>query len=142
VLFCHGTPRDDDEVVLVDTRLDKWTEALAGVPTTSARSSAAHAHALRAAGRPPAGVNAGSLGMPYGSVGSAVGPPRRRAVTLRRSAYDIEAPGRHPAACKLQDVDEWTDEYSTRATPTSPALAAFGPRDGRRDDPNPERGCD
>ena len=24
VVFCHGTPRDDNEVVLVDTRLDRW----------------------------------------------------------------------------------------------------------------------
>src|SRR5215475_12912346 len=31
VLFCHGTPRDDDEVVLVDTRLERWAEVLAGV---------------------------------------------------------------------------------------------------------------
>ena len=27
VLFCHGSPRDDDEVVLVDTRLERWAEA-------------------------------------------------------------------------------------------------------------------
>src|ERR1700728_3378678 len=32
VLFCHGTPRDDEEVVLADTRLDRWAEVLAGVP--------------------------------------------------------------------------------------------------------------
>jgi len=24
VLFCHGTPRDDEEVILVDTRLQRW----------------------------------------------------------------------------------------------------------------------
>ena len=26
VVFCHGTPRDDEEMVLVDTRLEKWAE--------------------------------------------------------------------------------------------------------------------
>ncbi|MEJ7702436.1 MAG: metallophosphoesterase family protein [Geodermatophilaceae bacterium] len=31
VLFCHGSPRDDDEVVLVDTRLERWKEALSTV---------------------------------------------------------------------------------------------------------------
>ena len=32
VVFCHGTPRDDNEVVLVDTRLERWAEAFAGLP--------------------------------------------------------------------------------------------------------------
>jgi len=32
VVFCHGTPRDDNEVVLVDTRLERWAEALADLP--------------------------------------------------------------------------------------------------------------
>src|SRR4051794_24711061 len=31
VVFCHGTPRDDDEVVLVDTRLSRWFEAFSGL---------------------------------------------------------------------------------------------------------------
>lgn len=30
VVFCHATPRDDAEVVVVDSRLDRWTEVLAG----------------------------------------------------------------------------------------------------------------
>jgi predicted phosphodiesterase len=34
VLFCHGTPRDDNEVVVVDTRLDRWAEVLADLPAT------------------------------------------------------------------------------------------------------------
>src|SRR5579875_1495442 len=33
VLFCHGSPRDDDdEVVLVDTRPQRWAEALVDLP--------------------------------------------------------------------------------------------------------------
>lgn len=30
VLFCHATPRDDEEVVLVDSRLDRWREVPRG----------------------------------------------------------------------------------------------------------------
>lgn len=30
VRFWHGTPRDDDEAVLVDTRLDRWVEVPTG----------------------------------------------------------------------------------------------------------------
>src|SRR5919112_1454022 len=26
VVFCHAPPRDEEEVVLVDSRLDRWTE--------------------------------------------------------------------------------------------------------------------
>ena len=31
VLFCHATPRRDDEFVLVDSPLPVWSRALAGV---------------------------------------------------------------------------------------------------------------
>jgi hypothetical protein len=34
VVFCHGTPRDDDEVVLVDTRLERWADAFTDLPDT------------------------------------------------------------------------------------------------------------
>lgn len=33
VLFCHATPRDDEEVVLVDSRLDRWEEVFDGLDT-------------------------------------------------------------------------------------------------------------
>lgn len=32
VMFCHATPRDDEEVVVVDSRLDRWAEILTGLP--------------------------------------------------------------------------------------------------------------
>jgi predicted phosphodiesterase len=41
VVCCHGTPRDDEEVVLVDTRLERWAEVLGGLHRPSARWSAA-----------------------------------------------------------------------------------------------------
>jgi len=92
VLFCHGTPATTTRSCWSTRALDKWTEALAGVPDdVRTIVCGAHAHALRAAGRPPAVVNAGSLGMPYGSVGAQWALLADGAVTLRRSAYDIEA---------------------------------------------------
>src|SRR5690606_41184284 len=33
VLFCHGSPRADDDVVLVDSPLQRWAEVLAGLDT-------------------------------------------------------------------------------------------------------------
>src|SRR5690349_8309832 len=32
VVFCHGTPRDAEEVGLVDTRLERWAEVFADLP--------------------------------------------------------------------------------------------------------------
>ena len=40
VLFCHGSPRDDEEVLLVDTRMQRWQEAFAACARTSGRSCA------------------------------------------------------------------------------------------------------
>lgn len=34
VLFCHATPRDDEEIALVDSTLDRWAEVLADAPDT------------------------------------------------------------------------------------------------------------
>lgn len=41
VLFWHATPRDDEEVVLVDSRMDRWAEVYADLIPRSARSCAA-----------------------------------------------------------------------------------------------------
>jgi predicted phosphodiesterase len=30
-LFCHATPRDDEGVVLADSRLERWADVLASV---------------------------------------------------------------------------------------------------------------
>jgi hypothetical protein len=35
VYFCRATPRDDEGVVLVDSRRDRWAEVLAGCPSRS-----------------------------------------------------------------------------------------------------------
>ncbi len=52
VLVCHATPRDDEEIVLVDSPVRRWSDVLSTVPdnvrTVVVRS---HAHAVRAAGR-------------------------------------------------------------------------------------------
>jgi len=44
VVFCHATPRDDEEVVVVDSRLDRWTEVLAGLPDEVMTVVCGHTH--------------------------------------------------------------------------------------------------
>ena len=134
VLFCHGTPRDDDEVVLVDTRLDKWAEVLADVPDDVRTIVCGHTHmpfVRLAHGRLI--VNAGSVGMPYGPAGAQWVLLRDGAVALRRTEYDIEAArAAIRASCRYPDIDEWTDEYLNARNSDTDALLAFGPRDGRQ----------
>jgi predicted phosphodiesterase len=133
VLFCHATPRDDEEVVVVDSRLDRWTDVLAGLPEQTMTVVCGHTHMpfVRLAHRRQI-INPGSVGMPYGRAGAHWALLADGAVTLRRTSYDIEA------ACAAigeqsdyPDVAEWTDYFLYSRASDADALGAFAPRDGR-----------
>jgi predicted phosphodiesterase len=132
VLFCHATPRDDEEIVLVDSRLDRWTEVFAGLDDTVRTVVCGHTHmpyVRLAHGRLV--VNPGSVGMPYGRTGAhwcLLGP----GADLRVTPYDIPAAiTRLTTECAYPDIAEWADYFlNSRATDVD-ALTAFGPRDGR-----------
>ena len=125
-LFCHATPRDDEEVALVDSPLDRWAAVLAGRPERTVVLGHTHMPFVRLADRVLV-VNPGSVGMPYGSTGAhwaLLGP----GVELRRTAYDVAAAcavltgGGYPAAA------EWCDAYVRATFSDRDALAAFTPR--------------
>jgi len=133
VLFCHGTPRDDNEIVLVDTRMARWAEAFADVPDEVHTIVCGHTHMpfVRLVDRRLV-VNAGSIGMPYGQVGAQWALLDHGAVALRCTAYDVEAArAAIRATCDDPGVDEWTDEYLYSRNSDAEALAVFGPGDGR-----------
>lgn len=133
VLFCHGTPRDDNEIVLVDTRLDRWAEAFADVPDEVRTVVCGHTHMpfVRLVDRRLV-VNAGSVGMSYGAVGADWVLLDRGAVTVRSTRYDVEAArAAIRETCDYPDIDEWTDEYLYARNSDAEALAVFGPGDGR-----------
>ncbi|MFG2136946.1 metallophosphoesterase family protein [Streptomyces sp. NPDC048650] len=138
VLFCHATPRDDTEVVLVDSRRDRWAEVFAGVPDAVRTVVCGHTHmpfVRLTHGRLV--VNPGSVGMPYGRAGAhwALLGPGGGAVTLRHTPFDQDAACERIAReSDLPGAAAWADTY-VRARPSAEeALAAFGPGDGRRDD--------
>ena len=94
VLFCHATPRSDEELVTRISPAARWSEVLAGVG--AALVVAGHTH--QQDDRLVSGVrfvNAGSVGLPYEGDGEARwlwiedGVPE-----LRRTAYDAPAAGR------------------------------------------------
>ncbi|WP_308290929.1 metallophosphoesterase family protein [Micromonospora sp. RL09-050-HVF-A] len=70
VLFCHATPRDDEEVVLVDSRPARWAEVFAGLPPEVRTVVCGHTHMpfTRLVDRRLV-INPGSVGMPYGGPG-------------------------------------------------------------------------
>jgi diadenosine tetraphosphatase ApaH/serine/threonine PP2A family protein phosphatase len=133
VLFCHGSPRDDNEVVLVDTRLERWAEAFAGVPAEVRTVVCGHTHMpfVRLVDRRLV-VNPGSIGMPYGRPGGHWALLRDGDVSLRRVEIDVAA----AVAAVIDgsaypDRAEWADEYIRGRASDADAIAAFGPRDGR-----------
>lgn len=132
VLFCHATPRDDEEVVLVDSRLDRWAEVFEDLPAAVETVVCGHTHmpfTRLAHGRLV--VNPGSVGMPYGRPGAhwaLLGP----GADLRRTRFDAEGAA---AAVRAQSgypqAARWAETYLTSTASDAAALAAFGPRDGR-----------
>jgi putative phosphoesterase len=133
VVFCHGTPRDDDEVVLVDTRLEKWAEVFADLPDEVRTVVCGHTHMpfVRLVDR-RAVVNPGSIGMPYGGAGGRWALLRNGEISLRRVDIDVdEAVARVVAGSTYPKRREWADCYVRSEYSDADALKAFGPRDGR-----------
>lgn len=90
VLFCHATPRSDDEIVTRDTPDEAVAEALAEVEADLVVCGHTHVQFDRRPHGAPRLVNAGSVGMPY------EGDPDARwalfgpELELRRTTYDVE----------------------------------------------------
>ena len=96
VLFCHGSPRSDEEILTVATPVDAAAEAVAGAAADVVVGGHTHQQYDRVVGSVRL-VNAGSVGLPYegrpGAFWALLGPD----VELRRSEYDV-----HRAADELE----------------------------------------
>ncbi|WP_216206046.1 metallophosphoesterase family protein [Amycolatopsis aidingensis] len=136
VLFCHATPRDDEEIVLADSAPARWLEVLDGVDPRVRTVVCGHTHMpfTRLVGGRTV-VNPGSVGMPYGTAGAhwaLLGGSAGPAIQLRRTMFDTEA------ACKsIMDtsgypgVAEWVDTFVRNPASDLEAHAVFAPLDGR-----------
>jgi predicted phosphodiesterase len=89
-LFCHGSPRSDEEILTAVTSDERLRTILAGVGERVVVCGHTHHQFDRLVGEFRV-VNAGSVGMPYearpGAYWALLGPD----VELRRSEYDIVA---------------------------------------------------
>jgi predicted phosphodiesterase len=123
VLFCHATPRRDDEIVLVDSAPGRWDTVLAGLTVETVVLGHTHMPFARLAGGRQA-VNPGSVGMPYGHAGAAwalLGP----GLELRRTAYDVEAAAARLRRSELPWAEDWVKAYVLHHYTGDEALAAF-----------------
>lgn len=87
VLFCHGTPRDENEIFTRLTPEEKLHAAFTGVGASLVVCGHTHMQFDRKMGGVRV-VNAGSVGMPFGEPGAywlLLGPD----VQLRRTTYDL-----------------------------------------------------
>ncbi len=133
VRFCHATPRNDDEVVLVDSRIERWAEVFAALPDEVRTVVCGHTHMpfLRlVAGRMV--VNPGSVGLPYGRAGAHWALLSRGTVSMGRSLIDPDELIREVVGgSTLPHVDRWAEENLRLPASDIVAISTFGPRDGR-----------
>jgi putative phosphoesterase len=133
VVFCHATPRDDCEVVVVDSRLERWAEVLADLPDQVRTVVCGHTHMpfTRLANTRQI-INPGSVGMPYGRQGAHWAVLSDGSVGMCRTPYDPAAAcAEVVASSSYPDVADWTDYYLHSRATDADALAVMAPRDGR-----------
>jgi putative phosphoesterase len=99
VLFCHATPRDDEEILTRISPDERWHEALAGVDADVVVCGHTHVQFKRQIGEIRL-VNAGSVGMPYAD------EPGAYWALLDGTGVEL----RH-TRCQAPDVSEWPGEW-------------------------------
>ncbi len=119
VLFCHASPRRDDEMLTLISAPERWVDALSGVPVNLVVAGHTHQQDDRTVGAVRF-VNAGSVGLPYEGDGAARwlwigdGVPE-----LRSTPYPAAETGERMLAAG------WPDKRSVRAAliePVAPAI--------------------
>jgi putative phosphoesterase len=110
VLFCHGSPRSDEEIVTRATPPERLSEILSGVEERVVVCGHTHVQFDRMIDGVRL-VNAGSVGMPYedapGAYWALLGPD----VELRRTEYDLERAAAAIRASGFPGADEFADEH-------------------------------
>lgn len=133
VMFCHGTPRDENEIVLVDTGLERWTEVLSEVPSSVTTVVSGHTHMpFSRIARGRLIVNPGSVGLPYGRPGAHWAILENGSVQMRRTLFSyadaresIVRTSGYPA------ILDWLQNNLDHPSSDDDALQAFGPHAGR-----------
>jgi predicted phosphodiesterase len=109
VLFCHGSPRSDTEVITAVTPEDRLAAMLDAV--TEDIVVCGHTHRqfqLQARGKRV--LNAGSVGMPYEGAAAAFWLMLGEGIDMRRTTYDVESALQAFRTTGYPNVDEMLKE--------------------------------
>jgi len=116
VLFCHGTPRDDSEIVTGITPDDVVADALADAAADVVVCGHTHVQFDRVVGRTRL-VNAGSVGMPYEGRTAAFWALLGPVVELVATDYDVQGAVAAMRVTGHPDVEEFVDTLLAAHTP-------------------------
>lgn len=125
VLFCHGSPRTDEEIITAITPPKRLDPMLDGVREGLIVCGHTHVQFDRLVGDRRL-VNAGSVGMPYeGEAGIACWALLGPDVELRRSRYDVDSAAKAIRASSYPDAEEFVQEYLLAPASAEEATAHF-----------------
>jgi putative phosphoesterase len=125
VLFCHGSPRSDEEILTAITPPKRLDPILDGVREQVVVCGHTHVQFERRLGDRLL-VNAGSVGMAYeGEPGIACWALLGPDVELRRTRYDTEAAAEAIRATGYPGADEFAREYVLQPAAAEEATAQF-----------------
>jgi predicted phosphodiesterase len=123
-LFCHGSPRSDEEIITSVTSEERLAGILADVAEPVIVCGHTHVQFDRRLGRQRV-VNAGSVGMPYegrpGACWALLGPD----VQLRRTAYDVPAAAALVERSAYPDAETFAGRYLLNPPQAAEASAFF-----------------
>jgi putative phosphoesterase len=123
VLFCHGSPRSDEEILTAATPDQRLQAALTGVTQPVVVCGHTHMQFDRQFGQIKV-VNAGSVGMPYGEPGAYwlwLGPE----AALRQTPYDLEQAAQIIRASDYPQAQDFADENVLRPPAEAEVIAFF-----------------
>ena len=123
VLFCHGSPRSDEEIITAATPEERLRAMLAGVRQRVVVCGHTHMQFDRSVDGLRI-VNAGSVGMPYGEAGAywlLLGPEIR----LRRTLYDLEDAAARIRASGYPQAQDFAENNVLKPETEAEAIAVF-----------------
>ena len=115
VLYCHGSPRRDDEIITAYSPVERVHAALEGVRERLVVVGHTHVQFERSADGIRL-VNAGSVGLPYGEPGAYWLLVADGEVEWRRTPYDVAAAATTIRASGFPAADAYADELLAPAS--------------------------
>jgi predicted phosphodiesterase len=123
VLFCHATPRNETEIFTKRTPEQRLVPVFAGVDASVVVCGHTHMQFDRTVGSLRV-VNAGSVGMPFGTTGAdwlLLGP----GIELRKTSYDTAAAAEQLRRTEYPLVEEMAVQYILNSPPEEVFLDAW-----------------